>query len=365
MGKGPIQSVLEHIRGLVVAQEAAGLADNLLLERFLTQQDEAAFEALVRRHGPMVMGVCRRMLRNPDDAEDAFQATFLVLGAQGRLDCQARAARELALRGGLPHGSGGTIRGGPAPGEGGKGRGATTTAGGKRLAGTSAASGPGAEPSTRQVSHPGRPLRAGGKEPARRCPAAWSTGGDAIQPAWHGRVPCWLAGLRNEVVTLAGRGLGRRTEPTCHFRSRLALPDRFYRQGRHLGAGGPVGRGRRRFRPCRRPQRRSRENHVPLETQNRHRRHCCWEVFSPLGPVKLPGSVWAARGGQLPQGPAEKDSQARGTGRRESGDRQALPQVIGGTRMLYSSKPWKRPKLSPTPSRDYGRSSGSPWSRGK
>jgi DNA-directed RNA polymerase specialized sigma24 family protein len=79
MAKRPMQSVLQHIRGLVITQEAAGLADSDLLERFLTQRDEAAFEALVRRHGPMVMGVCRRILRNPEDAEDAFQATFLVL----------------------------------------------------------------------------------------------------------------------------------------------------------------------------------------------------------------------------------------------------------------------------------------------
>jgi RNA polymerase sigma factor (sigma-70 family) len=74
-----MQTVLQHIRGLVVGQETAGLEDSRLLERFLTERDEAAFEALVRRHGPMVMGVCRRILRNPDDVEDAFQATFLVL----------------------------------------------------------------------------------------------------------------------------------------------------------------------------------------------------------------------------------------------------------------------------------------------
>ena len=57
----------------------AGLSDAQLLERFLTQGDAGAFEALVARHGPMVLSVCRGILRNPHDAEDAFQATFLVL----------------------------------------------------------------------------------------------------------------------------------------------------------------------------------------------------------------------------------------------------------------------------------------------
>jgi RNA polymerase sigma factor (sigma-70 family) len=74
-----MKTVIRHLRRAALLQEGDSLADGQLLELFLAGRDEAAFEALMRRHGPMVLGVCRRLLRNNHDAEDAFQATFLVL----------------------------------------------------------------------------------------------------------------------------------------------------------------------------------------------------------------------------------------------------------------------------------------------
>ncbi len=70
--------VLRHVYTLA-APHAAGSGDAELLARFAARRDEGAFALLVRRHGPMVLAVCRRVLRDADAADDAFQATFLVL----------------------------------------------------------------------------------------------------------------------------------------------------------------------------------------------------------------------------------------------------------------------------------------------
>jgi RNA polymerase sigma factor (sigma-70 family) len=70
--------MLRYLREVMRAERPAD-DDKQLLQRFVGGRDETAFEMILRRHGPMVWGVCRRMLRHPQDAEDAFQATFLVL----------------------------------------------------------------------------------------------------------------------------------------------------------------------------------------------------------------------------------------------------------------------------------------------
>src|SRR5262245_26765118 len=70
---------LAGFRLFLAAQTPPDVPDGELLDRFLRRQDEAAFAALVHRHGAMVLAACRRVLHNPHDAEDACQATFLIL----------------------------------------------------------------------------------------------------------------------------------------------------------------------------------------------------------------------------------------------------------------------------------------------
>ncbi len=84
MATGAPRSALPYVEQLFQEGTVAGLSEGSLLERFLLRGDEVAFEALVARHGPLVLGVCRRLLRDPSDVEDAFQATFLVLVRKAR-----------------------------------------------------------------------------------------------------------------------------------------------------------------------------------------------------------------------------------------------------------------------------------------
>jgi RNA polymerase sigma factor (sigma-70 family) len=77
--KNRMSTVVQHLRQAMLRCDWAGLDDGELLEHYRRHGNEDAFAALMRRHGPMVLGVCRRILRHPEDAEDAFQATFLVL----------------------------------------------------------------------------------------------------------------------------------------------------------------------------------------------------------------------------------------------------------------------------------------------
>ena len=73
------RGVFAYLGQVYGGKTVSGLSESDLLGRFVTTGDETAFTALVIRHGPMVLGVCRRLLRDVNDVEDAFQATFLVL----------------------------------------------------------------------------------------------------------------------------------------------------------------------------------------------------------------------------------------------------------------------------------------------
>jgi hypothetical protein len=112
----PTGPIIQQLRRAALRCDGGGLSDGQLLGCFLERRDEAAFEALVRRHAPMVLGVCRRVVGNVHDAEDAFQATFLVLVRKAASGPAARGGGQLAVRRGLPHSPGGAGPPRPPPG---------------------------------------------------------------------------------------------------------------------------------------------------------------------------------------------------------------------------------------------------------
>jgi RNA polymerase sigma factor (sigma-70 family) len=93
MSNASASPILQTLRGLVEDPHVRDLDDRELLRRFVAGRDEAAFQALLRRHGPIVLNVCRGLLPDPVDAEDAFQATFLVFARK------AHAVREVTALG--------------------------------------------------------------------------------------------------------------------------------------------------------------------------------------------------------------------------------------------------------------------------
>jgi RNA polymerase sigma factor (sigma-70 family) len=79
MTNTPVNGLIQHFRRAALLQGAAGMSDGQLLRSHLRRGETAALEAIVQRHASMVWGICRRALHNHHDAEDAFQATFIVL----------------------------------------------------------------------------------------------------------------------------------------------------------------------------------------------------------------------------------------------------------------------------------------------
>jgi RNA polymerase sigma factor (sigma-70 family) len=79
MAESLFSSVFRWLRTRIDARKSGERSDDDLLDRYVSGRDEAAFEAIVRRHGPLVLAVCRRLLFDPQDVEDAFQAVFLIL----------------------------------------------------------------------------------------------------------------------------------------------------------------------------------------------------------------------------------------------------------------------------------------------
>jgi hypothetical protein len=114
MATAQANPLLRYVHQLAVGGTAGDVPDAALLDRFVRHRDEAAFAALLRRHGPMVFAVCRRVLRDEHAAEDALQATFLVLARkadslrQGKLCQRVYGRRGKRKHGGKDEAAGGS-----------------------------------------------------------------------------------------------------------------------------------------------------------------------------------------------------------------------------------------------------------------
>ena len=97
MARSADGSIVRSLRWLLSADQNADITDGQLLDRYLLQRDESAFAALVRRHGRLVLGVCRRVLKHQQDAEDVFQATFVILARKAQYHPPAKSRWQLAL----------------------------------------------------------------------------------------------------------------------------------------------------------------------------------------------------------------------------------------------------------------------------
>ena len=242
MATGQMSSVIQHFRRAALLQDGGGMTDGQLLERFLARRDEAAFEALVRRHGPMVLGVCRRVLHNAHDAEDAFQATFLVLVRKAASLLPREAGRQLAVRGGLPHGPEGAGGDRAAAGQGSAGEGHAQTRSDRRspLDRLAAVARPGVEPPARQVPGAGRPLRPGGQDPPGSGPATRHPRRDAFGPADDGPEDAGQAAGPPRPGAV-GRLVGGGAVPECGLGGRAGAAGGFHGQGRGTACGGRNG----------------------------------------------------------------------------------------------------------------------------
>ena len=274
MASGPSAAVAKQLRALFRGGTVGGLTDGQLLDRFVQRRDESAFAALVERHGPMVLRVCRSRLGDAHDAEDAFQATFLVLarkapsirrseavagwlfGVAGRVSAKVRAADRRRMRA--------EQKVGMSPDLGRRGRAARAVD--RALPGARSAAGE--VPAAADPLLPGRAdLRAG-----RRAPGV--PGPDDPEPVGAGRNGCgagWSAAdwhRRPRSWDRPSRSIEAGDRPgfveASDGRGRAAVLER-RRDGRR---GGP-GRG---------PRRGGLARHVLRSDEcRRDARRCCWD----------------------------------------------------------------------------------------